>query len=106
MFDFQETIDTADKYSKDGNVALATFHYWLIGYAYQDEEFPYSYTASIGDRGRKGFLKLMKKYKHEILNSQEYLTFKSNCGIFPKYKQYFENFERVVQSFFSRSNRS
>ena len=56
MFDFQETIDTADKYSKDGNVALATFHYWLIGYAYQDEEFPYSYTASIGDRGGKGFL--------------------------------------------------
>ena len=39
MFDFQETIDTADKYSKDGNVALATFHYWLIGYAYQDEDF-------------------------------------------------------------------
>lgn len=106
MFDFQETINMADKYSNDGNVALATFHYWLIGYAYQYEEFPFSYTASIGERGRKGFLKLIKKYKYEILTSQEYISFKSNCSIFPKYQEYFENFERVVNSFISRSNRS
>lgn len=99
MFDFQATIDTADNYSKSGDFALATFHYWLINFAYEDEEFPYSYTEEIGARGRKGFLKNVKKHKNEILNSQSYLKYKTELSVFDSYKKYFVNFERVVNSF-------
>lgn len=99
MFDFQATIDTADNFSKSGDFALATFHYWLINFAYEDEEFPYLYTNEIGARGRKGFLKYVKKYKSEILTSQSYINFKTELSVFNSYQNYFANFERVVNSF-------
>lgn len=98
MFDFQSTLDDADRYAKDGNVSLATFHYWLIGFAYEDEEFPFGYTTSIGERGRKGFLKYARKHRDKILNSESYLEFKTMMSVFPTYLNYFANFERVVNS--------
>ena len=76
MFDFQATIDLADKYAKNDDNALATFYYWLIGYAYQDEELPFSYTTEIGARGKNGFLKLVNKYKNEILSDSSYVSYK------------------------------
>lgn len=99
MFDFQATLESADNYAKNGNYALAAFHYWLINFAYEDEEFPYSYTEEIGAKGRKGFLKYVKKYKNEILNSKSYMDYKTELKVFHSYQNYFGNFERVVNSF-------
>lgn len=105
MFDFQATIDLADKYAKNDDKALATFYYWLIGYAYQDEEFPYSYTTEIGARGKKGFLKLVNKYKNEILSDSSYVSYKEFLKDSFTYRKYFENFERVVNFFINRGKR-
>lgn len=103
MFDFQETLDTADNYAKKGNKALACFHYWLIGFAYNDEEFPYFYTESIGEKGRKGFFKYVKKNPALILTAESYIKFKEQLSIFPTYMKYFKNFERVVGSFIKKN---
>lgn len=102
MFDFQSTLDSANNYDDKGNVALATFHFWLINFAYENEEFPYSYTPEIGDKGRKGFLKLVKKYKRDILSSEDYLAYKESMSVFPSYQTYFDNFERVINSFINK----
>lgn len=55
MFDFQSTLDAAESYASNKDNALATFHYWLINFAYENEEFPYYCTGKICDRGRKVF---------------------------------------------------
>lgn len=104
MFDFQATLDEADAYAKAGEYALATFNYWLINFAYEDEEFPYYYTDKIGERGRKGFLKYVNKHKDEILNDKSYLSLKEQTIMFSTYRRYFENFERVVKYFINRKN--
>ena len=105
MFDFQATLVAADNYARNGNYALATFHYWLINFAYEDEEFPYSYSEEIGAEGRKGFLKYIKKYKNEILDSKSYLDYKTELKDFPSYQNYFDNFERVVNHFIYKSSK-
>lgn len=102
MLDFQSTLDTADEYAKAGDHALAAFHYWLIGFAYENEEFPYAYTDVIGSKGRKGFLKHVKKHRDTILSSDSYINFKSELNCFSSYRKYFENFERVVNYFIDR----
>ena len=102
MFDFQETINKAAQYEQERNYPLAAFHYWLIDFAYNDEEFPFSYTEEIGKKGRNGFLKMMKKHKNEILNSTEYLSFKEQFNIFKTYQMYFANLERVVNYIINR----
>ena len=73
MFDFAGTLREAEEAVKNQDFAMATFYYWLIGFAYEDEEFPYSYTDDIGKQGAKGFLKYVKKYKNEILAAESYL---------------------------------
>lgn len=99
MFDFAGTLREAEEAVKNQDFAMATFYYWLIGFAYKDEEFPYSNTDDIGKKCAKGFLKYVKKYKNEILVAESYLKFKEHTQIFPTYKKYFENYERVVNSF-------
>lgn len=106
MFDFQETLNSAIQHESDGLHALAAFNYWLINFAYEDEEFPYGYTQDIGERGRKGFLKMMKKHKREILTAPEYLQFKEALKESSKYSSYFDIFERVVNSFIRGKSRN
>ena len=50
MFDFAGTLREAEEAVKNQDFAMATFYYWLIGFAYEDEEFPYSYTDDIGKK--------------------------------------------------------
>lgn len=105
MIDFQTTLNEAHKYAKEGDYALATFHYWLIGFTYENEEFHYGYNDDIGKCGRKGFIKYVTKFHTEILSNNSYINFKSNFSDFPSYQIYFLNFERVVNSFINRKNR-
>ena len=78
MFDFAETLKEADQALAQEDYALAIFNYWLVNFAYYDEEFPYHYTQEIGDKAKRNFLKLMRKHKDEILQSDSYLKYK-NC---------------------------
>lgn len=103
MFDFLSTLEKADDYACRKEYALATFHYWLINFAFEDEEYPYHYTKEIGERGRKGFLKFVKKHRDNILTDESYLEFKSLMA-HTIYDYYFENFECVVKSFIYRKN--
>lgn len=105
MFDFQATLDMADAYADAKEYSLATFFYWLINFAYEDEEFPYCYTYEIGERGRKGFLKYVNKHKNEILNNKSYLSLKELTKVSSTYCRYFENFERVVNFFINDKKR-
>lgn len=106
MFDFNATLQDAERAVKDKDFAMATFHYWLIGFAYEDEEFPHFYTKEIGKKGAKGFLKYVNKYKNEILTAESYLRFKEQTQVFPKYQKYFKNFERVVSSFINKQKKN
>ena len=99
MFDFQSTLDSADEYAKKGDYALADFHYWLIDFAYQDEEFPYYYTPSIGAHGFDGFVDIMNEHHSSILQSDSYKNFKGQMNCFSSYRRYFENFERDVANY-------
>ena len=99
MFDFQATLDEADQANAEGNYALAVFDYWLIDFAFQDEEFPFYYTPMIGMKARKMFFKLMKKHKNEILDSESYIEMKESLKGFKTYQKYFTHFERVVKAF-------
>ena len=99
MFDFSDTLKNAEDAAKRKDYAMAAFHYWLIGFAYNDEEFPYSYTKEIGNKGAKGFLKYARKYRNEILSAESYLSFKEQTCQYPTYQRYFDNFERVINSF-------
>lgn len=67
MFDFAGTLREAEEAVKNQDFAMATFYYWLIGFAYKDEEFPYSYTDDIGKKGAKGFLKYVKNIRMKSL---------------------------------------
>ena len=103
MFDFQGTLDEAKEYEKQGNISLATFNYWLINFAFEDEEFPYYYTEEIGAEGANGFLRLARKHCKEILNDNNYIRFKQEVDVFPSYKKYIFNFENVIKSFIKKS---
>lgn len=103
MFDFQATLNDANAYAADNQFALAAFHYWLIGFAFENEEFPYSYTAEIGRCGRNGFLKYAKKYRNAILTDESYVRFKDFMD-FPAYVNYFANFERVIKYLINRAH--
>ncbi len=99
MFDFQSTLDEADQANAEGNYALAVFDYWLIDFAFQDEEFPLAYTQEMGRKARKMFFKLIKKHKNEILDSESYIEMKESLNGFKTYNKYFTHFERVVKAF-------
>lgn len=99
MFDFQATLDEADQANAEGNYALAVFDYWLIDFAFQDEELPLAYTREMGRKARKMFFKLIKKHKNEILDSESYIDMKESLNGFKTYNKYFTHFERVVRAF-------
>lgn len=99
MFDFQATLDEANQAHAEGNYALAVFDYWLIDFAFEDEEMPLAYTPEIGKRARKMFFKLIKKHKNEILDSESYIKMKESLNKFETYNKYFSHFERVVRAF-------
>lgn len=44
MFDFRTTLKESDHALNNGNIALAMFNYWLVNFAFGDEEYPYFYT--------------------------------------------------------------
>ncbi len=98
MFDFKATIDEADHALLEGNYVLAVFDYWLIDFAFYDEEFPISYTKEMGRKARKMFFKILKKHKGEILESDYYREMKESFSVFESYRKYFCHFERVVRS--------
>lgn len=50
MFDFVATLEAADRCVADGDFSMASFNYWLIGYAVRHEEDMVNY--SIRNRGR------------------------------------------------------
>lgn len=99
MFDFKATLEDADQAYAEGNYALAVFDYWLIDFAFLDEEFPCGYTPEMGEKASKMFLKLIKKHKNEVLDSESYIKMKDSLNGFEKYNKYFTHFERVVKSF-------
>lgn len=96
MFDFQGTLKEADDAAAKGEYVTAIYNYWMIGYAFEDEEFPYGYTREIGEKASKCFLKYMRKHKKKILQDEVYLKMKEALREFKT----FQNFERVVNSFF------
>lgn len=99
MFDFQATLDEADQALAEGNYALAVFDYWLIDFAFEDEEFPLYYTQEMGMKARKMFFKLIKKHKNGILDSESYIKLKESLNKFETYNKYSSHFERVVRAF-------
>jgi hypothetical protein len=99
MFDFQATLDEADQAFADKDYAWAVFNYWLIDFAFNDEDIPYFYSREIGDKANEMFYKLIEEHKNGILNSESYLRKKKNLSIYESYRKYFCHFERVVRSF-------
>ena len=96
MFDFPDTLATAERYEKQGDFALATFHYWLIDFAFEDEEIPWQYTRQIGEKGSEGFNRLLGKYRDEIPISVSYIRFKEELSVFESYRKYFYYFEQTL----------
>lgn len=47
MFDFRTTLKEGDHALNNGNIALAMFNYWLVNFAFGDEEYPYFYKKKI-----------------------------------------------------------
>jgi len=99
MFDFKKTLDEADQAYANGDFAWAVFNYWLIDFAFYDEELPLYYTPEIGRKARKMFFKLVKKHKNEILDSESYREMKNDLSVFESYQKYLTHFERVVKAF-------
>lgn len=97
MFDFEATLKEGDQALAEGNLAKALFYYWLVDFAFEDEEFPYFYTNEIGRKANKKFFTLSKKCKDKILESEEYLKFKEGMSIFESYRRYFVHFERAIK---------
>lgn len=103
MFDFQNTLDEANEYRKHGNYAIAAFSYWLIGFAYEDEEFPYYYTPAIGAEAYNGYVEIMNNHYDQILKDDSYLIYKSDLIRFSSYRKYFERFELEVTNYVPHS---
>lgn len=97
MFDFKATLEEADKALAKGDYALAIFNYWLVNFAYEDEEFPDYYTKEIGNKAEKELRKLLKKHKDRILETDSYLQYKIALSDFETYKNYFHNFELYIK---------
>ena len=96
MFDFPNTLAMAMRYEEQGDFALATFHYWLIDFAFEDEDIPWHYTRQIGEKGREGFNRLLGKYRDEIPISASYIKFKDELSVFESYRKYFYYFEQTL----------
>lgn len=96
MFDFAGTLREAEDAVTNEQYVIAIWKFWQIGYYFQEEEFPYGYTHEIGARASESFLKYMKLHKKKILKDEVYLRMKEELKDFKS----FQNFERVVNSFF------
>lgn len=101
MFDFRTTLKEDDHALNNGNIALAMFNYWLVNFAFGDEEYPYFYTKEIGDEASEKFIVLFRKYKDMVLESEVYLAFKDEMRVFESYRHYFNHFERDIRNSYS-----
>ena len=43
------------------------FNYWLVNFAFGDEEYSYFYTKDIGDEDSEQYIALFRKYKDMLL---------------------------------------
>jgi hypothetical protein len=94
MFDFVATLEAADRCVADGDFSMASFNYWLIGYAVRHEEDMVNYSIEIEEEAAEKFLKYAYEHKDEILTAESYLKLKS-YGCLAKEMA---NFERVINS--------
>jgi len=99
MFDFAETLNDGDQALAKSDFALAMFYYWLVNFAYEDEEFPYYYSPEIGQKASKQFMKLLSKHKDDLLESESYIKLKESMSIFETYRKYFKHFEREIRNY-------
>lgn len=99
MFDFQSILNEADKAVEQKEYAIAIFNYWLVDFAFNDEDFPSAYTNEIGQKADEGFEKYIKEYKNDILNSSSYIQYKNSLKDIPAYQKYFKYFEREIKTY-------
>ena len=74
MFDFVATLEAADRCVAVGDFAMATFNYWLIGYAVRHEEDMANYSIEIEEEAAEKFLKYAYEHQDEILTAESYLS--------------------------------
>lgn len=96
MFDFASTLEEADIALAKGDYALSMFNYWLVNFAFEDEDFPYHYTKEIGEKAEQKFRQILKKHRKDILESDSYLQYKKSLSVFEAYKKYFHYFEQEI----------
>lgn len=99
MYDFSDVLWSARMLRLRRNYALAAYYYWEIGYAYQDEEFPYGYTDRIGSSAYRGLRRCMRHVTSDTLRKskdyQEIRAFLMECK--PHYVRAFERYVKYYR---------
>lgn len=67
VFYFRTILKESYHALNNGNIALAMFNYWLVNFAFGDEEYSYFYTKDIGDEDSEQYIALFRKYKDMLL---------------------------------------
>ena len=98
MFDYAETLKEADQALEKGDYAIAAFKYWLVNFAYNDEDIPYCYTKEIGDKASEKYEELLEEHKEGLVRSASYQEYKKMLVIFEGYLKYFYYYERKVRN--------
>ncbi|MCM1141677.1 MAG: hypothetical protein NC453_24160 [Muribaculum sp.] len=103
MYDFQGVLIQANEAFENKDYAQAAYYYWEINFAYEDEEFPYSYTVQIGSEASSGFQRAMERITvDEILNSGFFKTYQKWLGNSKSMQKYLLNFERDISQYAMR----
>lgn len=59
---------------ENGDYALSMFLYWLVNFAFEDEEFPNHHTKELGDKAEKIFNQFLKN-REKTSESGSYLQY-------------------------------
>lgn len=60
MFDFASTLEEAAIALANDEYAISMFNYWIVNFAFKDEEIPYHYTKELGDKAEQKFSQFLK----------------------------------------------
>ena len=102
MFDFRTTLREAEEAVKNNHIGIATFYYWQINFAYNDEEFPDGCTTEMLCYAEEKFRYYAFNHTYEIFSDKSYILYRAYS-----YKnKYLENFERVMNSIIRKKNSS
>jgi len=94
------TMPTKPLKTKD--YAQAAYYYWEINFAYEDEEFPFSYTPEIGRKAYAGFKRTMQRISvDDILASEFYRTLKEFYNNSQYTRKYLCAFEKYIAKYAS-----